>query len=272
MNLFERIPTRWLLIGAALACLALWAAPSSAQTTPDPVRGKQLFDDAPNVLGVPSAVQQNCTNCHGSVQNRRIKIGGSAFADISFDIALAKLLAQINSQPVVDGMGQYRDLDFTDKENIAAYIADTPKVSTSALTFLSGGTQSVKLSSAIATPDSLKINSVIIAGTGAAKFSVSSACTGVTIPSNAACTVSVTYTATDSTFANPTLTFTAHQGTSTTALTRTVELQGGTPPVTPPPVTPPPTAGSSDSGGGALGWAWLAGLALATLVLARRRA
>jgi cytochrome c553 len=265
MNFLERIPTRWLLIGAGLACLALWAAPSSAQTAPDPVLGEALFNDTPNVLNVPPSVFNRCTDCHNSVQDRRIKIGGSAFADLSFDNVVARLRGQINGQ-AADKMGQYRALDADQINNIAAYIADTPKLSTATLTFASTGSQSVKLSSAIATTDSLKINSVAIAGTGAGKFSVNGACTGVTIAANQGCTVSVTYTATDSTFANPTLTFTAHQGSSATALTRTVALQAGTPPV-----TPPPAGGSSDSGGGALGWIWLSGLALATLVLARRR-
>ena len=30
MNLFERIPTRWLIAGAGLACLVLWAGPGWA--------------------------------------------------------------------------------------------------------------------------------------------------------------------------------------------------------------------------------------------------
>jgi cytochrome c553 len=74
MNFLERIPTRWLLAGAALACLALWAAPSSAQTTGDAALGKTLFEDTPNAA--PDAnLTHACMNCHG-------KRAGSAQEDL----------------------------------------------------------------------------------------------------------------------------------------------------------------------------------------------
>ena len=78
MNFLERIPTRWLLVGAALACLALWAAPSSAQTAGDPAAGKLLFEDTPNESGTVQL--GTCTNCH-TVQDRRSRIATGTLAD-----------------------------------------------------------------------------------------------------------------------------------------------------------------------------------------------
>jgi hypothetical protein len=89
MNFFERIPLRWLLIAAALGCLALWAAPSSAQTAGDPVVGKRLYENTADESGN----NQLTGSCGG---------GGG-----------------------VDNRRTLTDEQITD---IAAYIADTPKL------------------------------------------------------------------------------------------------------------------------------------------------
>ena len=85
------------------------------------------------------------------------------------------------------------------------------------------------------------------------------------------CRVTVDFSAPDTTGSIVPLVFTLRQGTSTTTFSRTVLLNGAVA------VTAPPGGGASSSesgGGGALGWPWLAALALATtsLLFVRRRA
>ena len=276
MNFLERIPTRWLLAGAALACLALWAAPSSAQTTGDATQGKTLFEDTPNAA--PDAnLTHACMNCHGSVQDRRKKISGDSsaaggFADISYDTAIGRFGNAIATQAA---MSEFKGLDVDQVQNIAAYLADTPKVtapglSTSALAFASAASgtsvsKTVTLQHSLATTDNLQITGISL-GSGATAFTRGSGC-GSTLAPAGTCSFSVTYTPTSTTAETRTLTLSLKQGT--VAFTRAVTLNGsvagGT---TPPPATP---SAGEDSGGGALGLVWLAGLGLATAVLSRRR-
>lgn len=275
MNFLERIPTRWLLAGAGLACLVLWAAPSVAQTTPDALLGQPLFDDTPNVAGVPNTVINSCANCHTNVQNRRLAIGGNAFADIDQATAMSRVGAAISNQPM---MSQYRVLDLDQVTHIAAYIADTPKITATGLTtgpnalaFVSAavGTaviKSITINHSVATPDNLQITNVSL-GAGTTAFTRNSACNNVTRGPAGTCTFSVTYTPTSTTPETRTLTITMMQGSAT--ITRTVALSGSVA-GSPPPPTPTPSGGD-DSGGGALGWTWLCGLALATAVLSRRK-
>lgn len=274
MNFLERIPTRWLLAGAALACLALWAAPSVAQTA-DPLLGQALYDDTPNVDGVPNTIINSCSNCHSAVQNRRTQIGGSAFADISLETAQSRLGNAIATR---SAMSQFQALSFEQVEHIAAYIADTPKVTATgldalnALPFVSSAvgvalTRNITINHSIATTDNLQITNVSL-GAGTTAFTRTGACNGVTRAPAGTCTFSVTYTPTSTTAETKTLTITLQQGT--VSFNRAITLNGsvaGAPPAPPPPAT----GGGDDDGGGALGWAWLSGLALATAVLARRR-
>jgi hypothetical protein len=273
MNFLERIPTRWLLAGAALACLVLWTAPIVAQTTPDPVLGEPLFNDTPNVAGVPNSIINSCTNCHTNVQNRRTRIGGSAFADISYETALNRLGSAISSQ---SAMAQFQALDVDQVAHIAAYIADTPKVTATDLTTANvlafeasasgvSVTKNLTIRHSVATADNLSITNVALSS-GGSTFARSSACNGATRAPAGTCTFSVTYTPTSTAPESRTLTVSLQQGAS--AFTRTITLQGSVAGV----VTPPPaSSGDSDSGGGALGAVWLSGLALATALLARRR-
>jgi mono/diheme cytochrome c family protein len=130
MNFFERIPTRWLLTGAALACLALWAAPSSAQSIGDPVLGQDLFDNTLDASGI--SFTGTCVSCHSpGVSNRRTAIGGSVFADISESTAMTRLTSAIGR---IGGMTQFNQLDSQQVADIAAYIADTPKLTATDLT------------------------------------------------------------------------------------------------------------------------------------------
>jgi hypothetical protein len=275
MNVLERIPTRWLLAGAALACLALWAAPSSAQTTPDAKVGQPLFEDTPNMA--PDAnLTHTCVNCHTNVQDRRKKISGDStaaggFANISYDTALGLFGNAIATQAK---MSEFKALDLEQVQNIAAYLADTPKVTATDLSALnvlpfssaaSGAsvTKTLTLHHSVATTDNLQITGITLAGSPA--FTRSNSC-GSTLAPAGTCTFSVTYKPTNVGVDSGTLTVALKQGT--VAFNRPIALDGS---VAGAVGTPPPSSSSSDSGGGALGWVWLTGLALATAVLALRR-
>ncbi len=274
MNPLERIPTRWLLTGAALACLALWAAPSTAQVTGDPVHGKLLYEDTPTESGNNQLTGSCANSCHGNVDNRRTKIGGSAFADISYVQASAKVSAAIAN---IGPMNQFNGLDAQQVADIAAYIADTPKVTaaglstTNALAFSSSAsgvavTKNLTIHHSLATTANLQITGVALAAGTPTAFTRSSSCNAPrTLMAAGTCTFSVTYTPTSNTAESKALTVSMTQGG--VAITRAITLNGSVAGA----VTPPPATGGDDSGGGALGWVWLTGLALATVVLARRR-
>lgn len=277
MNFLERIPTRWLLTGAALACLLLWAGPGWAQATGgDPVVGRRLYEDTSNESGNSQLTGSCNSGCHGDVQNRRSRIGGGPFAQIDPEEALSRVLVATNN---IQAMFQFRPpaLSMEQHGDIAAYIADTPKTSDADLSFTATAintntlSQSVDLSNSI-TSGTLTITAVTITGTGAARFTATSdTCTSQTLAAStlatpSTCRVSVRFSAPDTASHAATLRMTMRVQGSMTTFTRDVALSGqvGTP-------APPPSNNSGDSGGGALGLAWLSGLALATAVLARRR-
>lgn len=272
MNFLERIPTRWLLTGAALACLVLWAGPGWAQSSADPVTGKALFDNTNEASGLNNFTA-DCIQCHSpGVQNRRTAIGGSPYADISLDTAMSRLGSAVGR---VGGMTQFSRLG-DDLQHIAAYIADTPKTNASELDFsptavnTSTLSQSVDLANAI-TSGSLTITAVAVTGTSAARFTVSAdSCTSQTLPAStlatpSSCRVAVRFSAPDMALHTATLRMTMRVEGSTTTFTREVALSGRVA------TTTQPNPGSDDTGGGGLGLVWLGGLALATGVLGRRR-
>jgi hypothetical protein len=196
------------------------------------------------------------------VQNRRTKIGGSAFADIAFDTALARFTQAIGAQP---DMRQFNALDDQQVRDLAAYLADTPKTSAAQLDFIASAVnvaataQFIDLRSATATSETLHVDSVTISGAGASKFTRSSdTCDQATLAPGLSCRVTVSFKSADLVAASAPLTLTMRQGTSATSFTRTVTLNGS--------VTPP----VAESGGGALGAPWLLGLALAAAWLWRR--
>ncbi len=257
---------------AALLCLALAAAPAWAQNA---VAGKALFEDTINATGI-NTLTGNCTSCHGSVQERRTKIGGSPFAEISLTLATNRLGTAIASQPA---MQQFQALSAEQIQDIAAYIADTPEISTDQLDFTASAvntfttSQFVDLRNSKAAPvtETLRVMKVEITGTAASRYRrVSDSCDQATVAVGGSCRVSVDFSAPDTTPTIVPLVFTLRQGTSTTTFSRTVLLNGAVA------VTAPPGGGasSSDSGGGALGWPWLLALGLATglLLVLRLRA
>ncbi len=279
-SMIERIPTRWLLTGSALLCVLLWAAPSWAQSSADPVAGQLLYTDTPN-QGVPTSVTNSCTNCHGAVQNRRKAIGGSDFADISFDTALNHFGQAIGSRAP---MAQYKVLSESQVADIAAYIADTPKLrsaelsDTNTLAFSatavgSAVTKTLSIKHSVATTDNLQITKIDLGtGTGTTQFTSTGGCLTTLAPAGE-CSFSVTFTPTTASAESRSLTVSLKQGTVT--FNRVVTLNGSVSSTTLPPTTPTPTptplptggSGNDDSGGGALGWAWLAALAAASALL-----
>ena len=261
------------------AVLALTAAAAHADY--DPAKGKLLFTDTINQSGV-SQITGNCTSCHTNVQNRRAEIyfktgGGSRdpFAAIDAETALNRIGYALNN---VSAMKQFQALDADQLTDLAAYIADTPTTSDAALSFSAGAintptaAQNIDLKNGV-TFGQLTIDSVGITGAGAQHFTLKTdGCTAQKLAASASCRATVSFTSGDTATYGATLTLTMRVTGSSTTFTRTVELAGavGT-------VTPPPTGGSGggaknddDSGGGALGWGWLAGLALATVALRRR--
>jgi hypothetical protein len=265
----DRVALR-LLAAAAMLCVALWAAPSWGQSTDNPTTGRGLFLDTPTNSGI-NTLTASCMNCH-TVQDRRTKIGGSVFADISFNSAMTRLTQAIGAQPA---MRQFGALDVQQVRDLAAYIADTPEASTAELDFTASAintdtaTQFFDLTSALATTETLHIDSVTITGTGASKFTrTSDTCDQATIQPGLTCRVTVKFRSADTVGALVPLTMTMRQGTSATTFARTVLLNGVVASTTPP---PPSGGGSTDSGGGAIGGAWLAALALGIAALARRR-
>ena len=252
-----------------MSLLALGAA-TGAQAQ-DATMGKLLFEDTPNVSGINSLTGA-CTSCHGTVENRRIKIGGSRYAEISVATATERFRLAMAS---IGAMNQFDALSVTQVNDIAAYLADTPTRSVSQLDFTvaaintPSASQFIDLRHAVATSESLHVMSVAVSGANATRFTrVADNCDQQTLAPAASCRVTMAYAAPDTAGATATLTFTLRQGTSTTDFTRSVALSGVVATV-PPPTTPPADNGSS--GGGALGAGWLAALAAANALLWRGR-
>jgi cytochrome c553 len=248
-----------------LLCIALAsAAPAWAQNA---VAGRALFEDTINATGI-NTLTGNCTSCHASVQERRTQIGGSPFAEISLTLATNRLGTAIATQP---SMRQFQALSPEQIRDLAAYIADTPEISTDQLdftaatvnTFTTSKFVDLRNSKAAPVTETLRVVKVEITGTAAARFRrVSDTCDQATVAVGGSCRVTVDFSAPDTTPTIVPLVFTLRQGASTTTFSRTVLLNGAVA------VTAPPAdASSSDSGGGALGWPWLLGLGLVTGVL-----
>jgi hypothetical protein len=244
-----------------LAIALLAAGPAAAQATGNAVQGRLLFNDTPGVSGI-STLTASCAGCHMTVQNRRTAVGGSVYANISFDTAINELIQAIQN---VGGMGQYQVLDIQNVRDLAAYIADTPKVSATRLDFTATAVntatpaQSVELRHSLATELRLRVESVAVAGPGAARFTIASNTCPVspaTVAVAGICAVGITFSAPDTAGSQATLTFTLREAGASTSFTRSVTLDGAVA------VTAP------SSGGGALGLGWLAALATATLAAA----
>lgn len=252
-------------VAAAALCLCLGSASAWAQSA---VAGRALFEDTINASGI-NTLTGDCTSCHGSVQNRRTQIAGSPFAEISLTLAINRLGTAIASQ---SAMRQFQALSAEQIQDIAAYIADTPEISTDQLDFTASAintmtaSQFVDLRNSVAAPatETLNVVKVEITGTAASRYRrVSDTCDQATLAVAGTCRVTVDFSAPDTTPTIVPLVFTLRQGTSMTTFSRTVLLNGAVA------VTAPAggAASGSDSGGGALGWPWLLALGVATLAL-----
>jgi mono/diheme cytochrome c family protein len=251
-----------------LALAALGAA-AGAQAQ-DAAMGKRLFEDTPNVSGI-NTLTGACTSCHGTVENRRTRIGGGPYAEISVATATERLRLAIAS---VGAMNQFDALSVAQVNDIAAYLADTPSRSATQLDFTAvavnsaSPSQFIDLRHAVATSESLRVLSVDVSGAAAARFTRNAdTCDQQTLAPAASCRVTMSYAAPDTAGMAAMLTFTLRQGSSTTDFTRVVALSGAVA-STPPPTTTPP---ASDTGGGALGVGWLTALVLANVLLWRAR-
>jgi cytochrome c553 len=260
---------------AAVVCALIAVSPSWGQTSDSATAGQALFEDTPNASGMTN-LTASCTNCHASVQDRRIKIGGSAHADIGFDLAMTRFTAALQGVPA---MAPFRALGNQQVRDLATYVADTPKTSAAALDFSASATntptlsQPVDLRQSVATTAGLRVEGVAVGGSGASRFATTAdTCTAQTLPAGASCRVSLRYAAPDTAAATASLTMTLREVGASTSFTRSVALNGTVAVVSAPAPASAPvvaTAGAAESGGGALGWPWLAGLAAAT-ALARR--
>jgi len=256
-----------------LFALALAAAPAWGQSSGDPVRGKLLFEDTPGASGLNTL--GSCTNCHASIQNRRAAVAGSSAPSpvISFETAMNKFGAALGRSE----MQQFIALSAEDRGAIAAYIADTPQVNVTTLTFNAAATnttsasQTITVTSPMAPLGTLAVSKIEIAGTGIANFGRTFECDAKTFATpGSSCTFSVYYSPKTTTASNPVVNITMNEG-SGPDITRRVTLNGSIATASTPPDSTPSATSSGDSGGGAVGWAWLAGAA-AAVVLGRRRA
>lgn len=257
----------------ALACLALFTfgAPAFAQTADDPVAGRTLFNDTPSSGG--AGITMSCPACHGSVEDRRARISGTndPFADISFDTAMTRFAAAVQNQ---SAMQPFRTLTQQQARDIAAYLADTPETLpehesplgfTATAVNTTSAAQTVTIRHAMATNETLNIVGVAALGAEAGNFSVQPACNGLVLQPAGSCQLTVTYAPRNANASAADLVVTLRQGSSQTSFERVLLLSGSI-------VSAPPAGGGAeDSGGGALDTRWLAGLALAVGLLARRR-
>jgi len=270
----------WVRALHALTLVAATMAGGLAQAqSADVARGRLLYELTPEETGIASL--QRCRDCHNNaatnaaldpVVERRRTIAGSEFAPITPAVARTHLSTVGLNQPE---MAQFKTtLSAQDLDDLAAYIADTPKASVASLELSApavGGSDSAffTLTHSTATTFPLIVNGTTVTGSNASAF-VASGCQGQTLSASNQCTVQVQFTAADTARKNGQVVISlTQQGVS---FTRTIAVTGGVTGVTPPPgsgggLNPNGTGGSG--GGGALGGAWL--LALAAAAVAARR-
>ncbi len=259
----------------ALATLLLATSAAAAQAG-DAASGRLLFELTPEATG--NAALQRCRDCHVSanaaldpVAERRRVIGGNEFAAITPDLARTRLAAAVLNEPQ---MAPFKTtLSTQNLDDLAAYIADTPKASVDTLALsapavLGSDSAFFTLTHSTATTFPLLVNSVTVTGSDAGAF-VASGCQGQTLAAGNQCTVQVQFTAADTVRKNGQVVISLRQ--QGVDFSRTVAVTGGVAGVTPPSsgggLNPTP----GNTGGGALGGAWLAALAAAALT-ARRTA
>lgn len=251
--------------------LAVLLAPAAAMSQ-DAKAGKRLFEDTVGATGL-NGLTGACTSCHGAVQNRRTKLAGSATAEIGFDLASDRLRVAIAS---VSPMAQFSALSAEQIQDLAAYLADTPRRSVGQLDFVAQAVntvtpvQTVDLRHAVATTATLQVLSVTVTGAEATRFRrTADTCDQQVLQAGASCRVALSYTPSDTAGVSAPLTFTLREGATGTNFTRTVMLQGNVAVVSQPPANNPPAA--DGGGGGAMSVLWALGVGLAAWVLRLQR-
>lgn len=260
-------PQLWAAVCAVVVSGA--ASPALAQ---DAVQGRRLFVDTINTTRL-TTLTGNCTSCHGSVENRRIKIGGSRYAEISPALASDRFRVAVAS---VSAMQQFEALTAEHVQDLAAYLADTPRVSEAQLDFTATAVntvtapKSVQLVHSVATEKTLRVVGVAVEGLEAARFSRSAdGCDGQTLPPSGTCAVSVQFAARDNAGRSASVVFTLQESGSSETFTRSVALTGAVAPSSAPPPAQTPASAADSGGGGAVVPGWAAALALAVLALQR---
>jgi cytochrome c553 len=258
----------------AAACAVVVSGAAAPVLAQDAVQGRRLFEDTINTTRL-STLTGNCTSCHGSVENRRIKIGGSRYAEISPALASDRFRVAVAS---VSAMQQFEALSAEQIQDLAAYLADTPRVNEAQLDFTASAVntvtapKSVQLAHAVATARTLRVVSVAVEGLEAARFSRSAdGCDAQTLAPSGTCAVSVQFAARDKAGTSANLVFTLQESGSSETFTRSVALNGAVVPssVPAPPPAEAPASAADNGGGGAVVPGWAAALALAVLALQR---
>jgi mono/diheme cytochrome c family protein len=254
----------------AAACAVLVSGAAAPALAQDAVQGRRLFEDTINTTRL-NTLTGNCTSCHGSVENRRIKIGGSRYAEFSPALASDRFRVAVAS---VSAMQQFEALSAAQVQDLAAYLADTPRVSEARLDFTATAVntvtapKSVQLFHAVAAAKTLRVISVAVEGLDAARFSRSAdGCDAQTLAPGGTCAVSVQFAARDKAGTSAQLVLTLQESGSSETFTRSAALSGAVVPGAVP-ATPPASAADS-GGGGAVVPGWAAALALAVLALQR---
>lgn len=265
------------LLPLALAA-SLLVEPVFAQTPPgDAARGKPLFENTGIASG--NAGLQSCTACHGSVEDRRSAIsaaignGADIHAQIGFDDARSRVVEALQNR---QAMAPLRVLTAQQVSDIAAYIADTPKLHPPAETQITltaavngnSTAQVVTLTHGLTATEDLVVTDISLFGAGAGSFVVGNAasCQGVTLRPAQSCAINVTFAPTTASAAETELVLRMREGASNNpTFDRVLPLRGQIA------SAGGGSGGDSGGGGGALGLGWLIALAAAIGALSRRR-
>lgn len=282
-------PRAWTLLALAGGIAAAHANTSIDTSTGDPLRGQAIYTNAAVATGI--ADLPSCSDCHGAVQSRRYRIGGEPYADLSRDQAMDAIAEAIYTRAP---MSVFQRLTPAQGADLAAYIADVPRPSTStlALTATAADTpvaESLDFGNGVSADGGLTVTSVVLMGDDGAHYRLDSdACTAQTLAPGATCRVTVGFqaeAALDGQTVDAVLRYTLLPEGDGESFTRDVALAGQvalvepTPTPTPTPTAPGPSASAPDSdtgdtgdtGGGALGAGGLLGLALAAAWTGRAR-
>jgi mono/diheme cytochrome c family protein len=271
----RRLPVPGLVLAAGLLA-------GSAHAAGDPVAGRLLYESTVDQVGGPF----NCADCHFTrsapgldrVVDRRREIGGSEFAVITEAQARGRIGVGLNERD----MAPFRTLlSPQNLDDLAAYIADTPKLldpggalASGTAVFPAGSVganvfREFTLTHSVATSGNLVLNTIAVTANSNFLVTGGSCTAGMTLQPGGQCRVQVAYKAVDSARRNATLTLSLSQQGA--GFTRTAALAGEVAGVTPPGGGASLNPNPSGDGGGRLGLGMLAALAAAVAAARRSR-